>query len=137
MGFCAEIPNEIRFFVHHRTRPVLEDIEVPKNVQIYDSCSYSEMVKNLSKCGFVITDSGGINKTVPFFGKKALIMRENIEWIETEKEGYARKSQLINDDIGWLSDPIGKRDKRFYLTEHAPSSIIYNTIRRYCNDSVV
>ena len=42
------------------------------------------MVDSLVKCKFIITDSGGLTKTSPFFGKKCLVMRSVIEWSETE-----------------------------------------------------
>jgi len=137
LHFCAEIPTPIKFFVHHRTYPILKQLNIPQNIQIQDACCYSEMVRHLANCSFMITDSGGLNKTAPFFGKRALIMREKIEWTETEKEGFARRSQLTNDDIKWLLDFPKERDKRFYLASKNPSHIIYNTIKRYLNDPVL
>jgi len=137
LDFCASIPNNIRFFAHHRTRPVLERIKIPSNIEVYESCSYSQMVRNLSECKFIITDSGGLNKTAPFFGKKALIMRKQIEWTETEERGHARRSCLNGDDIEWLLDSPRQRDKRFYLTSNDPSYIMYNTIKRYFIDSLI
>jgi UDP-N-acetylglucosamine 2-epimerase len=75
LSFCKTIPCEIKFFVHHRTKPLLPSY-VPNNIALYDSCSYTEMVKQLSSCKFIITDSGGIQKTSAFFGKRTLVMRE-------------------------------------------------------------
>ena len=64
-------------------------------------------------------------------------MREKIEWLETEKEGYAKKSRLTSDDIGWLLDPDTQRNKRFYLAPENPSNIICDTIKEYFNDSLI
>jgi UDP-GlcNAc3NAcA epimerase len=137
IDFCARIPIDIKFFVHHRTLPTLKKLEIPTNIQIYESCAYSEMVKNLAECKFIITDSGGINKTAPFFGKKALVLREKIEWTATEARGHAKRSQLTTEDINWLLDSPKPREKRFYLGVKNPSYIIYNTIKRYLDDSII
>jgi len=130
MNFCSRIPYKIKFFVHHRTKPFLKKICIPENIEIYDSCVYTKMVENLSNSKFFITDSGGIQKTTPFFGKKALILRNKIEWIETEQEGFVKRSSLEDEDIKWLLSPAPKRKKRFYLDLHLdPSSVIYKSIK--------
>ena len=134
LEFCAQIPAPIKFFAHHRIAPILSEAAIPQNIHIYDPCPYSEMVSHLAGCRFIITDSGGLNKTAPFFGKKALILREKIEWIATEEEGWARRSKLTSGDIEWILEAPKKRNKRFYLTSKDPSLIIYESIKRYVND---
>lgn len=130
LSFCATLPYEIRLFSHHRTKALLTD-GVPDNIKIYDACAYSEMVNNLSRCRFIITDSGSIQKTSAFFGKRTLIMRSNSEWKRVEKNGFAKlSSDNTSDDYSWiLSDPPN-RDRSFYLASgcRMPSEIILSTM---------
>ena len=129
LSFCEKIPRNIKFYVHHRTRPILENIQVPKNIVLKDPCNYSTMVSEMSSCAFIITDSGGIQKTAPFFGKKSLIVRDKIEWKETEKFGYVKKCTFSEKNIQWLLTNDLKRDKLFYMNGNkTPSEIIYNKI---------
>ena len=133
IDFCSQIPAIIKFFVHHRTQPFVEKMTMPKNVELHEPCVYSRMVTHLAECGFIITDSGGINKVAPFFGKKALIVREKIEWLKTEEKNFARKSKLDDEDLMWLLEPPPLRNKRFYLGAKNPSVIMYNSLMTYNN----
>ena len=133
-NFCSKIPFKIIFLTHHRVLPVLKGIKIPSNIEIKSPIPYTEMTEKIAKSSFIITDSGGINKTAPFFGKKAMIMREKIEWTETEKEGYAKRCSFSDEDIKWLIKPVNKRDKRFYLTTNDPSYILYETILHHLSD---
>ena len=138
MKFCKNVPHEIRFFAHHRTLPLLSELEIPKNVIIFESCPYTEMIKNLSNCRFIITDSGGIQKTAPFFGKRALVLRENIEWVETERRDFTKRADLTDLDLKWLLSLPPERKKRFYLhSKQNCSDIIYQSIKRYLDDSII
>jgi UDP-N-acetylglucosamine 2-epimerase len=85
------------------------------------------MIGQLSKCSFIITDSGSIQKTSPFFGKRTLVMREKSEWKKTETENYAKLVEFSENDIPWLLNGAVNRNKIFYLNELSvglPSGII-------------
>ena len=133
IDFCSQIPVTIKFFIHHRAKPLVEKINMPKNVELHESCTYSVMVEHLAKCKFIITDSGGINKIAPFFGKRSLIMREKIEWLETVEQNFARKSKLVDEDLNWVLESPPSRNKRFYLGLQNPSIIIYNGLMTHHN----
>jgi len=134
LSFCAKIPNKIYFYVHHRTKPILENLQIPENILLMDPCNYSSMVRELSSCKFAITDSGGIQKTIPFFGKKALIIRDKIEWRETEERHYVKKCTFSEENLRWLLTNDLKRDKLFYMSgNNTPSEIILNSIRNSIN----
>jgi len=85
------------------------------------------MVRALSAAPFIITDSGSIQKTAPFFGKKALVMRKTSGWKKTIKAGYARYCELTDSDIKWLEEPITE-DRTFYLDAGRPSKVIIETL---------
>lgn len=131
LSFCEKLPNKIEFYVHHRTKPILKNLTIPDNIILKDSCNYSTMVDRLSSCRYVITDSGGIQKTVPFFGKKALVVRDEIEWKKTEQKNYVKKCTFEQENIEWLLTQDMKRDKLFYMSGNSsPSEIIFNSIER-------
>ena len=133
--FCKALPYDVRFFAHHRIRPYIDS--VPGNVKILEPCSYSDMVKNMAECKFIITDSGGIQKTSAFFGKKTIVMRGGSEWKEVEQAGYARLYGDCKDDAKWLEERAPNRDKRFYLPplqEGNPSGMILSEILRRYSD---
>lgn len=125
---CSKLPCDIRFFAHHRIKPFIKS-DVPKNVRILEPCIYSDMVDSMARCKFIITDSGSIQKTAPFFGKRALVMRQESEWRDTEKCGFARLEGVAKEDIEWLLSPSAPRRKRFYLADQGlPADIIIETI---------
>jgi UDP-GlcNAc3NAcA epimerase len=130
LSFCKKIPFDIHFFVHHRTLPLLPS-SVPNNIKIYEACPYSEMTENLSNCSFVITDSGSVQKTSGFFGKRTLVMRDKSEWKKTEEKGFARLSTLSDEDIAWAIGEKTDRDVGLYLNKELglmPSEIIISNI---------
>lgn len=132
LSFCQKIPYQIHFHVHHRTAPILKNLEIPQNILLKESCNYTTMVGKLSSCKFIITDSGGIQKTAPFFGKKALIIRDKIEWKETEKFGYVKKCTFEEKNLEWLLTNDVKCDKLFYMDKvSSPSEIIINSVERW------
>ena len=128
--FCNSIPHKIKFFAHHRIKPYLKN-NVPENIDVLEPCSYTDMVKNMADCKFIITDSGGVQKTSAFFGKKTLVMRGKSEWKKVEKSGYAKLFEDETADAIWLLEEAPNRDKRFYLPllqEKNPSGIILSEI---------
>lgn len=134
--FCNMINLPINFYVHHRTRNILnnENVNVPSNINLLDPCSYSTMSKELSECKFILTDSGSIHKTAPFFGKKALIFREEgVEWKICDDLGYSKKFVSLDEDLLWLNDYNIKRNKMLFLGTKMPSQIILEEIIKIIN----
>lgn len=134
MDFCESLETDINFYVHHRTKTFIEknNITLPKNINPLPPANYSEMVDSLVKCKFIITDSGGLTKTSPFFGKKCLVMRSVIEWSETESNKYSKRYMNL-DDMNWVNEFTINRNKRFYLGDSSPSKIIIDNIKNILN----
>lgn len=136
--FLGRLDCEIRFFMHHRTKNFMktDTFDIPNNIKILEPCGYTEMVQNMSECRFIITDSGSVQKTLPFFGKKALIMREEgLEWKKTEDMGYAKKCKFTNEDLKWISDANINRDKKFYMDKHSVCELIIGHIEEYLEEA--
>jgi UDP-GlcNAc3NAcA epimerase len=113
--FCAKHESRISFFVHHRTESIIEKYKIciPDNVDRKSPLSWLEMIYELHRCKGIITDSGGIVKISPFFGKKCLIPSRFTEWDEVVEKGYGQ----LGDDIGFLEDYKMPRDKKFYYVK--------------------
>lgn len=131
MKFCESLEQEIIFPAHHRILPFLKKIKIPKNIKVIEPLRYTEMVNSMSKANFILTDSGSIQKTSAFFGKKTLVFRKDIEWKETEEEGYSRRFSSLTEDKEWILDRLDKRNKFLYMPEGNPSEIIKKEILRW------
>jgi len=123
---CEKHNGDIVFTVHPRTRKVIKDngILVPKNIIMIDPIGYFKMINYLSRCKGIISDSGGVTKIAPFFGKKCLIPSKNAEWSEVIDEGYGMKGI----DVSWFNDYEMPRRKDFYYIENVCERIV-DTIR--------
>jgi UDP-N-acetylglucosamine 2-epimerase len=88
------------------------------------------MVNYLLTVKGVITDSGGIIKIAPFFGKKCLIPLNTTEWEEVIETGYAK----LGMDVNFLESEKIERNKNFYFVKNGCESII-NILRQYANKS--
>lgn len=128
LQFCKSLEKEIIFPAHHRVKPLLNQVSIPDNIKIIEPLCYTEMVKLMGASNFIITDSGGIQKTSAFFGKRTLVFRKNIEWNETERDGFCKRFETFNQDKEWVLSPLNKRDKRLFLAPLMPSEIIYEEI---------
>ena len=120
--FCEETKEAIIFSIHHRTKKIIKEnnLSIPENIIIYDPLSYGKMVSLLNSCGGIITDSGGVIKISPFFGKKCIIPLEETEWDEVVAEGYA----ILGLNHKFLKDRHTDRKKDFYLNKDCCEKII-------------
>ncbi len=68
--------------VHPRTKNVLKKLELEINFNIIDPIGYIDMMKLLTNCSLVISDSGGLQKEAYFMKKNCLNLRNVSEWKE-------------------------------------------------------
>jgi len=113
---CSEFNKPIIFLMHHRTEKIIKEnkIIIPDNIYIYPPRSYLEMLNTLIQCQGIITDSGGVIKISPYFGKKCLIPLETTEWSEVVSEGYGK----LGLDFSHFNEPKIKRDRNFYYNRN-------------------
>jgi len=132
LSFCESYNKPIDFYLHHSTESFIKrnNITLPKNITIKPPAKYSEMIDALSSCKFIITDSGGLMKTCPFFRKKCIVMRDNIKWAEVESSDYGVSYKNLNNPIDWLTNTKSKRRKNFYMKNGRPSEIIIDNIKK-------
>lgn len=85
-------------------------LEVQENVRLLDPLCYSDLVRLLDRCAFVITDSGGLQEEAPALGRPVLVTREVTERQEAVTAGCARLVGTRTDVIAGeahrlLADP--------------------------------
>lgn len=68
-------------------------------IDLVEPLNYSDLVAKLSKCYFVLTDSGGIQEEAPALGKPVLVLRETTERPEAIDAGTAKLIGTNCDDI--------------------------------------
>lgn len=120
LNFCDKLKYPVIWPIHHRIKPLLKDISMTDNISIIDPLSYTEMINKLSKCNGIISDSGGVTKIAPFFGKKCIIPLETNEWDDIVKQGYGQ----LTFDSKWLEDSIIERNKDLYYHTECCETII-------------
>ena len=76
-----------------------------KHVKVVDALEYSEFIKLLSECKFVITDSGGLQEESSFFRKKCIVCRETTERIEGMGifSFLSTSPDELVDLVGWVN----------------------------------
>ena len=96
--------------LHPRTRKTLGAAYVePKGVLIIPPIGYLDMLALVDASRFVLTDSGGLQKEAGFLGKRAVILRENTEWVELLGPGGSVLAGIDPDSI--LHAATGVRQK--------------------------
>lgn len=75
--------------VHPRTKKVLQNLDISKNIVLIDPVGYFDMLELLKHCNLVITDSGGLQKEAYFNNKYCIIVREETEWVELVEHNFA------------------------------------------------
>ena len=105
--------------IRELARSYLADVE---NIYLVEPIDYLEFIYLLSKCLFVITDSGGIQEEAAFLGKPVLITRESTE----RSEGLCSSNFFITGAdraviVDVASELLG--DQKFLVRHSSPSYI--------------
>ncbi len=77
--------------LHPRTKALLEKHQITfdqSRISLIEPVGYLEMIALLKQCGFVMTDSGGLQKEAFFFKKMCLTLRDETEWVELVSNGF-------------------------------------------------
>lgn len=77
-------PNLNFIFPMHPNPEIQKHRSILKSVNILKPLCYEKCIKILSKCGLVITDSGGLQEESSFLKKKCIVCRQNTERPEGE-----------------------------------------------------
>jgi UDP-N-acetylglucosamine 2-epimerase (non-hydrolysing) len=94
------------FFVH--PNPILQQIvrDEGSSLVVSPPVDHPELVKLLSECACVITDSGGIQEESNFLGKHIYILREFTERLSIPAHKYTLMPDIENiDPVAYKHDP--------------------------------
>lgn len=76
---------KVIFPIHPRTRKCITEKRIENlldSIYCIEPIDYLTTIKLLSKCEFVITDTGGLQKEAYFAGKRALVLMPDTGWRE-------------------------------------------------------
>ncbi len=127
--FVSTIPFAVHLITHHSLmkKEWFGNLSIPLNAKLFDPLPYTVMVDKLASCKFILTDSGSVPKLAPFFGKRCLVLRNEIGWTETLESGHCRLAHLNQSDVEWL-EGSAVRERGFYLFGTTPSAQIVDTM---------
>jgi len=81
---CANILKDWKFTVISHPNPnVQNNLKYLKDVDIIPPIKHDDMLKRISSCGFLISDSGGLQEEASYFKKKIIVCRKVTERQET------------------------------------------------------
>lgn len=119
------------FVIHKSTQYVLEkkgllsDIKGMKNIMLVERMPYSDFMKVMQACEFIITDGGSNQEEAYYMGKPCLILRDHTE----RTEGLGENVLLCRNNVDTLHTFVSNyktyRRHRIYVSE-SPSKIIAN-----------
>ncbi len=93
--------KEVVLPLHPRTKNILAQHNIKPNITLIEPVGYFDMLELLKNCNLVISDSGGLQKEAFFNKKHCIIAREETEWVELVKNGFATiigsdKTKMLN-----------------------------------------
>ena len=113
----AERNPELEFVIPLHPNPnVRKHKNIFKKVKVVKPFDYEEMVRRISTCKFLISDSGGIQEEASFLGKMVLVCRKN-----TERLALIDKNLILCETPEKLSVSFNKLLRNGYkFTEKSP-----------------
>lgn len=87
-----------------------------QNITVIDPVSHEELIKLLTKCKLVISDSGGIQEEATFLNKKVIVCREVTE----RPEGIGTGHLYLCRHPDLLKETFGELIKNTYINNKCP-----------------
>ena len=87
---AREFPTTDFIYLMHpnpEVKAVVDTLNAPANFIIREAAGYAEMVQLIAGCGFIVSDSGGLQEEAPSFGKPVLLTRYSTERPEAVEAG--------------------------------------------------
>jgi UDP-N-acetylglucosamine 2-epimerase len=94
---------EVLFPVHPRTAQAMASLARPSNVRFLPPATYPEMIRMLSGCRALLTDSGGLQEEAAVLGIPTFILRTETEWTEFVDAGH---HLLVGTDPGTIVETV-------------------------------
>jgi len=128
LNFCRSLKSPILFPIHHRTSNFIKNnnMSIPDNIKVINPVSYMDMISLMRGCKGIISDSGGVTKTAPFFGKKCIIPLYQVEWSEVIEKRYA--INYLNKH--WFDDYRIERNMNLYYVKNSCEKIVNKILEK-------
>ena len=128
-NICSGIRQCAQRFVNHQfvypvhlnpniDQPVHRLLSGIPNILLVPPVSYLNLLRLLSNCELVISDSGGIQEEAPSFGKFCVVLREVTERKESVELGL---SELVGTDPARIVEAVSKRLEHKATVPSAPN----------------
>lgn len=145
LSYIGGINCKVVLPLHPRTAKMLsefnlwEKIYANKNLMVTEPIGYKEMTFLLSRCKFVISDSGGVSKEASFAGKRCFFPLKLKVWPELIEAGYIHIVDLENEksvqeSISMARAVLDKETlplkRSVFFGDGNAAEIIVNTIER-------
>ncbi len=92
--------------------------DVP-GVHLIDPLNVEEMHNLISRCHFVLTDSGGLQEEAPSLGKPVLVLRKETERPEAVEAGTVRLAGVDKDNIIAMTEQLLTDEEMYRSMAHA------------------
>lgn len=119
LNALAENHFPIVWPVHPRTKKLLANYTLSKNIHCIEPASYMAMLALLKQCSLVLTDSGGLQKEAYFAAKHCITLRNETEWVELVTEG-------VNHIVANNANMLQEKALQFYGATFTPKTIYGN-----------
>jgi UDP-N-acetylglucosamine 2-epimerase (non-hydrolysing) len=109
-------PNSIVYDAVHSS------LGMAPNIKLLDPLDYRSLVHVMTRCDFILTDSGGIQEEAPALGKPVLVLREVTERPECVDAGNAR---LVGADRDLIVEEVTRllEDEDVYNQMARPNNL--------------
>ena len=121
--------------LHPRTALRIKELGLKTNFTIINPIGYFEMIRLLTKCKLVLTDSGGLQKESYFHNKICVCLRDETEWKELAEDGYViisgTDSQSIIEAFHCALKTSLRFDMKYYGNGNAGSYIVNEILKSF------
>lgn len=138
LSFLEQVNKRVVCPLHPRTKHMLEQFELIERAEkiigltFIEPVGYYEMVKLMSNCSLILTDSGGLSKESYFAGVKCLFMLDLDIWTDLLNDGWIIKLDFKDEESVHrgieLSNRSGRQrgvtTEKYYGDGHAASVIV-------------
>lgn len=132
MNICRAIErlafenSHITFVFPTHLNPAVQDIVYNilghiHNVLLTEPIDVLDMHNLISRCYFVMTDSGGIQEEAPYFGKPVLVLRKETERPEGVRKGIIKVVGVEEDSVYREASKLIKDNSYYSQMSHAVS----------------
>tara|TARA_R100001082_G_scaffold110626_1_gene91108 strand:- start:5013 stop:5999 length:987 start_codon:yes stop_codon:yes gene_type:complete len=99
----------------HPNPEIRKHRDLLKDVSVIEPLSYDDMINAISKCRFIISDSGGIQEEASFFKKKIIVCRK-----KTERLASVGTSSILCKEPNDLKEIFNRIKDDYIVDEECP-----------------